>query len=144
MRLNKNLSRITVILINAVSIFLLCSSVQAEWVVETIDDAHVKSGNSIALDHDGNPHVSYYDDENKSLKYARWNGSTWEKQTIDTNGWYNSIAIDNNNNPVAIHLNKENWLSVLLGLNVRIHLLSCVPLCYVYRQLFEHTHLVHF
>ncbi|MFZ2196917.1 MAG: hypothetical protein WAV13_04225, partial [Thermodesulfovibrionales bacterium] len=33
---------------------------------------------SIAVDSSRRPHISYYDSDNKDLKYARWTGSAWD------------------------------------------------------------------
>ena len=60
------------------------------------------STGSIAVDSNNNPHISYYDSVNRDLKYASWNGSAWNLQTVDSTGdvgWYSSIAMDSNNNP---------------------------------------------
>ncbi|MEO0123476.1 MAG: hypothetical protein ABIL69_05665, partial [candidate division WOR-3 bacterium] len=57
---------------------------------------------SIALDANGNPHISYYDSTNGDLKYAKKTGSSWTMETIDTTGTvglYTSIALDANGNP---------------------------------------------
>ena len=59
-------------------------------------------GTSIAVDSNDNPHISYYDQTNGDLKYARWTGSTWIIQTVEstgTVGLYSSIALDSNNRP---------------------------------------------
>jgi hypothetical protein len=52
---------------------------------------------SIALDASGYPHISYYDGTNADLKYARWDGSAWRIETVDSMGnvgAYTSIALD--------------------------------------------------
>jgi hypothetical protein len=54
----------------------------------------------MVLDSSGNPHISYYDDTNNYLKYARWKGSSWEIQTVEGGGGsYTSIALDSSGNP---------------------------------------------
>jgi len=57
---------------------------------------------SLALDSDGNPHISYFDISNHALKYAsRWGSSDWVTETVDSGdvGVYCSLALDSNNNP---------------------------------------------
>ena len=59
---------------------------------------------SIALDAGGYPHISYYDNTNSDLKYARWTGSAWDglaspagPDSVDTAGvvgFDTSIALD--------------------------------------------------
>jgi hypothetical protein len=52
---------------------------------------------SIALDPFNKPAISYYDAGNGDLKYARWNGSTWEISVVDGTGdvgLYTSLAVD--------------------------------------------------
>jgi hypothetical protein len=53
------------------------------WKIETIDyDADVGRFTSIALDGDGNPHISFIDCSNRLIKYTRWTGSSWDTKTI--------------------------------------------------------------
>ena len=73
------------------------------WNIQTVDSVAYASHTSLALDGAGNPHISYClysaglpgcDD----LKYARWTGSAWYIQVIDSAGragGYVSLALDN-------------------------------------------------
>ncbi len=53
---------------------------------------------SVALDASGYPHISYYDAwPNDDLKYAAWNGTSWDIQTVDSAGnvgYFTSLALD--------------------------------------------------
>ncbi len=85
------------------------SSIDDEnWYVEIIDN----SGgiNSIALDSNGHPHISYTTSltYNSGINYAYWNGKEWNIELVD--GYYdicgyNSIALDSNNHPYISYYN---------------------------------------
>ena len=56
---------------------------------------------SIAVDSHGYAHIGYADYDNGDLKYARWNGSVWVIETVDstvTLAQGKSIALDSNDN----------------------------------------------
>ena len=57
---------------------------------------------SLALDASGRPHISYLDSTNKDLKYAFYDGSGWQIQTVDSAGEvgeHNSLALDASGQP---------------------------------------------
>jgi hypothetical protein len=65
-----------------------------KWFTTALD---ISSGFcSLVLDSAQHPHISYI--EHEKLKYAHWNGSSWEKQPIHVNArhidYYNSITLD--------------------------------------------------
>lgn len=70
------------------------------WTRETADGSVNDVGRygSVALDAQGNPHVSYRDDTSGDLKYARRMSGVWATEvvdgTVDNVGQYTGIAID--------------------------------------------------
>jgi PKD repeat protein len=75
------------------------------WSIETVDSAgDVGRYTSLAFDclyfpclASGNPAISYYDATKGDLKYAHWNGTSWDIETVDSDGWvgsYTSLAFD--------------------------------------------------
>ncbi len=79
----------------------------SSWDIQTVDDADGFAGvglhNSLALDSNNHPHISYYFETPQDLKYAHWNGTSWQTETVDGStgsvGWYTSIVLDSADNP---------------------------------------------
>jgi len=73
------------------------------WSIQTVDSTgNVGTHTSLALDSNGNPHISYCDDGKADLKYASWTGSNWTIQTVDSTGnvgGSTSLALDSDGNP---------------------------------------------
>jgi hypothetical protein len=75
------------------------------WLVHTVDfDIQTGKWHSLAVDAHGIPHLSYDAFVNGMLKYAQWDGKTWQVQTVDVRsraadvnlGMGNSIALTSN------------------------------------------------
>jgi hypothetical protein len=79
------------------------------WVSQTVDSAGYAWDASLALDGSGNPHISYFSDQD--LKYAAWTGSAWMTQTVDSVGdvgLYASLALDGSGNPHISYYDLSN------------------------------------
>ncbi len=69
------------------------------WYIQSVD-TELKSGQyaSLALDADRDPHVAYYDSQNKELRLASFTGSAWSSQVVDGTtafvGQFASLALD--------------------------------------------------
>ena len=65
---------------------------------------------SLTLDSKQYPHISY--NSNGQLKYAYWDGSSWQKQTIPVPSkllvFYTSIALDTNDNPSITYFESDS------------------------------------
>ncbi len=106
----------------------------SRWVITTVDGSNYmkgqKGGNwdgdhrrnedksinvgeysSLALDSIGNPRISYYDQTNRDLKYASWDGSRWVITTVDSAGdvgEYSSLELDVYSNPRISYFDATN------------------------------------
>ncbi|MCJ2563012.1 MAG: hypothetical protein LN417_02845, partial [Candidatus Thermoplasmatota archaeon] len=65
------------------------------------------------LDGRGHPHIAYREYVNGDLKYAKWTGSAWSIETVDTIGhisWFISIAVDSDDNPhMSYYVLSPDW-----------------------------------
>jgi disulfide bond formation protein DsbB len=65
---------------------------------------------SIALDSNNKPHIGHVDQGSISIKYARWTGTKWKTETIQTSGYsgycYTSLTLDSNDKP---HMSWYHW-----------------------------------
>jgi len=72
------------------------------WFTQTVDSSgDVGLFTSIALDSLGHPNISYYDADEKDLKWAYWDGTMWQHQKVDSTGnvgWDTSLGIDSGGN----------------------------------------------
>ncbi len=75
-----------------------------DWQIETVDFVGTLGGyeTSMALDSQDRPHISYYQWNDETLKYAHRNESGWKTETVDSSGdvgFYSSIDVDSNDYP---------------------------------------------
>lgn len=74
------------------------------WMISTVDTFEDRGSGcaSIAIDNIGITHISYYDLGSEKLKYAKWNGTSWDLQVIAdviSNDGENTLKLDVNGNP---------------------------------------------
>jgi hypothetical protein len=95
------------------------------WQIEKPTLTNVGGYNSMVLDNQGRPQISFYwaDGTNYDLKFTNKNSGAWQVYTVDhglqlfKRGWDNHIAIDNNQNlHIAYHCHNEDLLKYARGI----------------------------
>jgi len=80
--------------------------------IDATSSIYVGRYNSIAVDGNNRPHISYCNKLNpKSFKLAEFNGTTWNISTIETGagaGYYSSIAVDSSGAVRMSYFNDAN------------------------------------
>ncbi len=92
------------------------ANVSGNWKTSKVDNGggkYKKTGYdpSIALDSAGNPHISYYDESQKDLMYAFWNGTAWNIETVHATGnvgKQSSLAINHLDQPFISYYDTSN------------------------------------
>ena len=81
------------------------------WQEQEVDWGGVGAYCSLALDSTGKAAISYYDGTEGDLKYAHWNGTSWDIETVDSAGdvgLYTSLAFDRSGNPAISYHDATN------------------------------------
>lgn len=82
-----------------------------QWQYETIPGTGASGGyQSLALDSQNRPHLTYFDYTNMDLRYAWYDGSQWSIQTVDTGYvWgYASLALGSSSLPHVAYYDDGN------------------------------------
>ncbi len=81
-----------------------------DWAMDAVDTStNVGRWAALALDSQGDPHVSYYDTTNAQLKYASWNGSGWDVEVVDDTddmGPHSDLVLDSQDRPHIVYRNE--------------------------------------
>lgn len=86
-----------------VSVFLMigvASVFGQAWFIESVDTVgNVGMFSSLAIDEQNSPYIAYFYSDSAFLKYATWNGATWDIEVVDNNsnlggvGMFASLAL---------------------------------------------------
>ena len=86
--------------------------IQGNWQLEPADITTTGYFTSLALDNNNNPHISYRDHANGTLKYVYKYGGIWNTpQTVNCSGnegLFTSLALDNSGNPYISYFDNTN------------------------------------
>ena len=78
------------------------------WNNTTIDKNSGNGHSSIAIDKDGNTHISYYNSSNGDLDYLTKTKTGWIQETTDIAGCNPSLTMDNNDTPHIAYYDTVN------------------------------------
>ncbi|MBW8000715.1 MAG: hypothetical protein FVQ80_01665 [Planctomycetes bacterium] len=91
---------------------MLYSYKDSQGWVSSIFDFDGGAYESLAIDSQGFAHISYYDTPGEDLAYTYWDGTGWQKETVDKYDYYGSVGgftslvLDGNDNP---HISYMDW-----------------------------------
>jgi hypothetical protein len=96
------------------------------WTIQTVDKpGDVGMYTSLALDSRGNPHISYLDYTNRTLKYASWaSGTGWTIQVIGPSEGYTSLKMDALDRPRIAYVSSGVQLAEWTGVNWNIQVVD--------------------
>jgi len=83
----------------------------SDWNLQIVDSSpNVGKYAALALDSDDEPRISYYDEANGNLKYARWDGE-WKIEVVDSSGdvgRFTSIVLPSDTRPQISYYDATN------------------------------------
>ena len=91
---------------------MLYSYKDAQGWASSIFDFNGGAYESLAIDSQGFAHISYYDTPGEDLAYIYWDGTGWQKETVDkydnhgSVGGFTWLVLDENDNP---HISYIDW-----------------------------------
>jgi len=100
-----------------IALTLLVGIVSADWQIETVDSSD--GFTSIVLDSSNKPHISYIDYEYGLVKYAYWDGVSWQIEIAhDLSGGFlvlcwSSIALNSSEDPHISYTKSHGFGSYL-------------------------------
>lgn len=108
MKRTKLMAALAIVIVTAALCITLAQSTLTigqsdQWRIEFVDNGGVY--NSIALDNNGNPRISYSD---SNLKYAWWDNN-WHIENVTFFSTYTSIALDSNDRPHISFYHGRLW-----------------------------------
>jgi len=86
------------------------SKVGSSWTITSVDDCFIEGANSLAIGRDDGARVAYAWDTG-ILRFALWNGSAWEKETVEEEtliARYVSLALDERDEPHIAYYGNGN------------------------------------
>ncbi|MFP6872503.1 MAG: BACON domain-containing carbohydrate-binding protein [Verrucomicrobiales bacterium] len=88
--------------------------VDGAWEITTVDsDGSVGQYTSLSHGPDGNPAICYYDNTNDDLKFASFDGTGWNTETVDSEGnvgwWDTALSHSQDGTPAIAYYDRSNY-----------------------------------